>query len=135
MDIGCHIKVCKLPFTSLEKQGTKSSIKGNFRINENSMERIHPEKLISPQTVKKFPTFYETRRFVTASRRIPSSERPTQSMSTPSHFFQIPLQIILPSMPKPSNLSLSLRFLHKNLHAPLLFPIHATCPCQKFQNT
>jgi hypothetical protein len=108
VDISCHVKVCKLPYQSLEKQSTKSAIKGNLKINENSTERIHPENLISPEIVKKFPTFYETRRFITASRR----ERPTQSMSTPSHFFQIPPHIIIPSMPRPSNLSLSLRFLH-----------------------
>jgi hypothetical protein len=58
--MSCQVKIYKLPFPSLEKQSTKSAIKGNFRINENSMERIHPEKLISPQIVKKFPTFYET---------------------------------------------------------------------------
>jgi hypothetical protein len=48
--------------------------------------RIHPEKLISPQTVKKFPTFYETQRFITESRRVP-----TFSKTNPVHVDPIPL--------------------------------------------
>jgi len=36
--------------------------------------------------------------------------------------------IILPSVPRSSRWSLSLRFPHKTLYAPLLLPIHATWP-------
>jgi hypothetical protein len=30
------------------------------------MSKVLPEKLTTPQHVKKFPTFYETRKFITA---------------------------------------------------------------------
>ena len=45
----------------------------------------------------------------------------------PSHFLKIHFNIIFPSMPGSSKWSLSFRFPHKTLSAPLL-PIHATCP-------
>jgi hypothetical protein len=32
----------------------------------NSMEQSPPEKLTGPQLLKKFPAFYDTRRFITA---------------------------------------------------------------------
>jgi hypothetical protein len=54
------------------------------------MERIHPEKLISPQIVKKFPTFYETQRFITASRRVPVFSKTNSGHVNPFPFLSDP---------------------------------------------
>ena len=57
------------------------------------------EKLTGSQLVNKFPTFYGTRRFITAftsARHLPLSRaRPIQSMPPTSHFLKIHLNIIL----------------------------------------
>jgi hypothetical protein len=71
VDLNFHVKVCKLPSRRLEKQSSKSAKKDISEQIGTPWSRIHPGKLISPQTVKKFPTFYETQRFITAPRRVP----------------------------------------------------------------
>ena len=62
--------------------------------------RVHLEKLTVPQLVKKFPTFYGTRRFITAytSARHVSLYGANSIQSIPPHStLKIHLNIILPS--------------------------------------
>ena len=93
--------------------------------------RVLLEKLTSFQLVKKFPTFYSTRRFITSFTRVRhqflSEARCVQSMPPPP----IPLKsiLILPSHLRlgfPSGLFPS-RIPTKTLHTPLLSPKRATC--------
>jgi hypothetical protein len=84
--------------------------------------RVLLEKLTGLQLVKKFPTFYGTRRFITALtcvRHLPLSwASPTQSTS---HLLEIHPNIIPPSTPRSPQWSLSLRFPHQDpIHPPLL---------------
>ena len=89
------------------------------------------EKLSAFQTVKKFPAFYETRRFITA---VKSVRHLSLSWASPIH--SIPLHpnywrsiLILSShlrLGLPSGL-LPLGFHTKNLYTPFHSPIRATC--------
>ena len=93
--------------------------------------KILPKKLTVPQLVKYFPTCYGTRSFITASTSAlhlsPFRSRLRQSMPL-SHFSKTHFNIIFPSMPMSSKLSLLLTYLYQNTVSPLLFPIRATCP-------
>jgi hypothetical protein len=74
-------------------------------------------KLTDLQLVKKFSAFYGTRRFITAFTSaqpvsILSQLNPVHSLT--SHFLDIHLNIILPSIPGSSQWPLSVRFSHQN---------------------
>ena len=92
--------------------------------------RVFLEKLTGSHLVKKFPTFYGTRRFITAftsARHSLSWARPIQSMPPhPTSWRSIltspHLRLGLPTSLFPSG------FPTKTLYTPLLFPIRATCP-------
>ena len=94
--------------------------------------RVFPEKLTDPKLVKKFPTFYATRRFntaVTSSRHLSLSQA-SSIQSIPPHptswrsilILSSHLRLGLPSGLFPSGVPT------KTLYAPLISPIRATCP-------
>ena len=90
------------------------------------------EKLTGSQLVKKSPTFYGTRRFITAyaSACYLSLSWASSIQSTPPHHTYWRSILILSShlsLGLPSGLFPS-DFPTKTLYTPLLFPIRATCP-------
>ena len=96
--------------------------------------RVLLEKLTGFQLDKKFPTFYGTRRFITAFTKNPPPVPTLSQLDTvhtlSSYFLKIHLihlNIILPSTPGCLKWSLYLRFLTKTLYTPPRSPIRATC--------
>ena len=99
--------------------------------------RVLLENLTVPQLVKKFRAFYRNWKFIapfkTASSRLPILSQISPVHTPRSHFLKVHFKIILPSTPMFSKWSLSLNlnpsgFTTIAFYAPLLFPIHATCP-------
>jgi len=94
--------------------------------------RVLLEKLTVFQLVKKFPAFYETRRFYYRIHKCPLPV-PILSQIKPVHnptFHFLKIHLILSSCLRlglPSGLFPS-GFPTKTLHTPLLSPIRVTCP-------
>ena len=77
--------------------------------------RVLLKKLIVSQSVKKFPAFYRTRRFITT---FPRAGHLSLSWTRPIQ----PISILSPIYAGSSKWSLSLRFPTKTLYTPLLSP-------------
>ena len=94
--------------------------------------RVLPEKVPGPQLSQIFSAFYGTRKFITTfktARHLSLSRTRSIHFVAASHFLKIYFNIIVTFRPRFSKWSLSLRSLHKkNVYAPLMNPIYATCP-------
>jgi hypothetical protein len=92
--------------------------------------RVLPEKLTGLLLVKKFPTFYGIRSFITAFTRIChvslSWDRSNKSMPT-FCILNIHYNIVLPFTPRTSKWSLSLGLPIKTLYTPPLSIPHTCC--------
>ena len=84
------------------------------------------EKLTCSKLVKKFPTFYGTRRFI-AAFTWPYPESARSNPYPTSLFLTIHLIIILPSTPGFAQWTLSLSLTHQDPVHPSPHPIRATC--------
>ena len=95
------------------------------------MEQSPSWNLTGLQLVKKFPTFYGTRRFITALTRARHLSLSWASyIQSTTHFPKIHPNIILPSTPGSPQWSPSLSFPHQNpVHSsPLLHRRYMPCP-------
>ena len=94
--------------------------------------RVLLEKLIFPQTIKKFPASYRTKKFVillTRVRLLSFSSIASIHLTHPSCSFKIRFNIIFPSRCRLSRWSLSLRFSHLTsvCNSFRLHKCHTTC--------
>jgi hypothetical protein len=105
----------------------------SYLFHTYSIERVLLKKLTGSQLVKKFPTFYGNRMFITSftSVRQLSLSHLKPVLAPQIQLVNVHLNIILPSIPGSSKWSLSLRFPHLCspsyvLHAPPIsfFPHH-----------
>ena len=86
------------------------------------------EKLTTSQLVRKFPTFYGTRRFITtftSARHLSLSWATSILPCLPFQFLKFHHNSILPSIP---GVFQDISYCTKNMYACRLSPIHATCP-------
>jgi len=93
-------------------------------------QKHNQTKVTGPQLVKKLPSFYGTRRFLTVvtSVRHLSVSRPYQPPPSPQHPVSWNLNTVLPSTPSPSKWSFSLTFPYQNpVYVPpiSLYILHA----------
>ena len=117
------------PSEALEFKKVSLTIQLNNQLT-NSMEHSLSMNLTVPQLVKKFPAYYETPRFITASTTVChlSYPQPDPFHALISNFLMIHLNIILPSIPRSSKWSLCFRFPNQNPMCTSLFSICVTSP-------
>jgi hypothetical protein len=90
----------------------------------NSWNRVL-QKLIAPQLVKKFPSHCGTQNFITAfmSPFVPVLNQTNPFQALQSYFVNTHFNIILPSTPRSSSWSLSVRFPGRTPAGISLYPI------------